>query len=248
MAAPAPGQQPQQPNEFDLARTRASQQNNAAIQQQKEAIKRRAAAGGNLNSGAFIKQERQVEQQGQQNLQQANEGIDTAQRAENRRVAEVKEGRDFASNEAAMQRKFMAAESALQRGMQADQFAKTFGLSKEQFEAQKAQWGTQNTAAQNQFEWMKGQATEEATVAKNVNLVTTLLSGKNSGLTPDQIGALLEGLTTGVMPTLPGLTTAAPAAAPVGLSPSGQAPASAQPSSSYGSYYDDWLKKNKARG
>lgn len=203
MAAPAPGAlaQQQQPNEFDLARKRAQQQSNAAVQQQRDAIKRRAAAQGGLNSGAFIKQEQQAMQQGQEQLGQANEQIDTAQRAEARRIKEIEEQRNFQKGEREAAQKFAAAESALARGMQADQFAKTFGLSKEQFEAQKTQNEWQKKFAEAQAKgqnidgtdnWMAQQAKKEYDEAQKVNQITTLLSAKNSGLNEGAIKALLD--------------------------------------------------------
>lgn len=227
MAAPAPGAPAQQqPNEFDLARKRAQQQNNAAVQQQRDAIKRRAAAQGGLNSGAFIKQEQQVLQKGQEQLGQANEQIDTAQRAEARRIKEIED-----------QRAFQASESKLARDLQAEQFAKQYGLSELQFKAAQEQFGKQfglqqsqleaqttgkykgadgkevDTLAKQQLDWTKGEATQDRADNKLVNMVTTALSGKNSGLSPEAINSLIEALSTGELP--PGWPNIqGPAAAP----------------------------------
>ena len=208
MAAPAtPGQPAQGPNEFDLARNRASQQNNAAVQAQKDAFKRRAAAGGNLNSGAFIKQETQVDQQGQQNLQQANETIDTAQRGENRRLAEVKEGRDFArgereasqafaSGESAMQRKYMTSERMgsqdFAKSQQAAEISARYDLQAKQIASQVSEGKLNREQANAQLEHLKAQSKIEFDEAQKVNMVTTALSAKNSGLSPWAVEALVN--------------------------------------------------------
>lgn len=86
-------------DQFDLARKRAEQQNSAQVQTQQDALKRRFAAAGALNSGAAIKTQEMVAEQGNQNLQQAHEGINAQQSAENQRQKEVVEGRDFARSE-----------------------------------------------------------------------------------------------------------------------------------------------------
>lgn len=204
MAVPAPGgAAPAQQNEFDLARKRAAQQSNAAVQMQRDAIKRRAAAQGGLNSGAFIKQEQQAMQQGQEQLSQANEGIDAAQRAEARRIKEIEDQRKFQTEERLASQNFASLEAGKQQKLQSDQFAKTFGLSKEQLNTQKAQYEDQKKLAAQQFDWMKGQADKEYGEAQKVNQITTMLSSKNSGLSDGAITALMNFYTKGT-PIPPG--------------------------------------------
>lgn len=94
MAAPGQG-----PDEYELARQRASQQANAAAQGQKDALKRRFAALGSINSGAAIKQEQMVDEGAQNQIQSANQQIDAAQRAEGRRVKEIEDARNFQREE-----------------------------------------------------------------------------------------------------------------------------------------------------
>lgn len=102
-------------DQFDSQRKRAAQENNAAVQTQKDALKRRFASMGSLNSGAALKQDQLTEQQGQDNLNKANEQIAAAQNAEGRRQKEVGEGRDFARTEREASQNFGASQADLQR-------------------------------------------------------------------------------------------------------------------------------------
>lgn len=108
----------QGPNEFDLARQRAAQQSNAAAQAQKDALKRRFAAQGNVNSGSFIKSQEQVDNNAQEKLQQANEGINAQQQTENRRVKEIQDNRDFARSERLGSQDFSASQADAMRRFQ----------------------------------------------------------------------------------------------------------------------------------
>ena len=102
-------------SEFDLARKRAAQSETAQLQTQRDALARRAAQTGPGVQGAMIKQEQVVTDQSAQRLAQANEGIDTGERIENRRVREVHEGRDFQRGERLGSQEFASGESAMQR-------------------------------------------------------------------------------------------------------------------------------------
>lgn len=110
-------------NEFDLARRRAQQQENANLQAQKDAIARRQAQAGGGVSGAFQKQERIAADDSAKRLQDVNEGIDTAQRAEERRMREIEEGRQFARSEREAGQTFQAGESLKGREFQAGETA-----------------------------------------------------------------------------------------------------------------------------
>ena len=87
------------PDQYEVARQRAKQQNNAAVQGQQDALKRRFASLGSINSGAAIKQGQLAAEQGEQNLSAQTENINSAQRAENLRVKELQANRDFAKSE-----------------------------------------------------------------------------------------------------------------------------------------------------
>jgi hypothetical protein len=110
MATPNEG-----PDEYQLARQRAQQQANAAAQGQKDALKRRFAALGSVNSGAAIKQEQLVDQNAADQVQNATQQIDAAQRAEGRRVKEVEDNRKFAREERIGSQDFQGGQNALQR-------------------------------------------------------------------------------------------------------------------------------------
>lgn len=236
MAAPAPGAPAQQqPNEFDLARKRAQQQSNAAVQQQRDAIKRRAAAQGGLNSGAFIKQEQQVMQQGQEQLGQANEQIDTAQRAEARRIKEIEDQRAFEAGEAEKNRAYDREKFDKTFAWDKEKFGKVFDFDKEKFDKT---FGLQKEGLnleKEKFGWAKDTDARDFDKNSKTNVITTLISGKNSGLSEPAIKALVDFYENGTpipagWPNLQG-----PAAAPTTVEqtmnqtgPNGERPVSVQ--------------------
>jgi len=130
-----PAAQAQGPDEFELARRRAQQQVTAATQAKTDAIKRRMSAAGALNSGAAIKQEQIAHDEGQQQLQQATEQVDAAERAEFRRRREVQEGRDFARSEREASQQFASGETALARRFQEQMQGKQFDFTRGEREA-----------------------------------------------------------------------------------------------------------------
>lgn len=107
--------QPDGPDQFELARKRASAQNNAAVQGQQDALKRRFASLGSVNSGAAIKQNQMVAERGQENLAAVNQNIDAAQTAEFGRKAELQANRDFARSERLGSQDFMGSQAELGR-------------------------------------------------------------------------------------------------------------------------------------
>lgn len=86
-------------DQFDYQRKKAAQQEAANLQGQKQALARRAAQLGGGPSGALIKQEQVAGDQSAQRLATANEGIDAAQTAEQRRIREIQQAQEFAHNE-----------------------------------------------------------------------------------------------------------------------------------------------------
>ena len=96
--------------QYDLARQRAVQQNAADKQANLDALQRRFANLGNLNSGAQLKQEENLNNQSAVNLANANEGINAQQQAEILRRKEVLQGQEFSANQANLQRQFQTGE------------------------------------------------------------------------------------------------------------------------------------------
>lgn len=207
---------PNAPNEFDLARKRAAGQANKQNQMQQDALKRRAASLGNMSGGAFIKQQQEAIRDTGQQLAQANEGIDTAQRAEVRRVNEIKEARDFsrgereasqkfASGERDASQKFASGESALSRQQQADQFGQNLGFQKEQLAQQAEQFKGQMELAFKEFKFkdkmsdhqikMAGKAADLAMkqfdLQEKTEAFNAIQSIANQKLSPDQINAMI---------------------------------------------------------
>lgn len=110
-------------NEFDYARKRAAQQEASNLQQQRDALARRQAQTGGGVRGALIKQEQVASDNSAQRLAQANEGIDSAQRAEERRIREIDEGRQFARGEREASQSFSRGEREASQAYGADQAA-----------------------------------------------------------------------------------------------------------------------------
>lgn len=104
--------------QFDLARKRAEQRANSEQQQQDDALKRRFAAMGNLNSGAYVKQQSIQADEASKRKADVMEGIDVAESQEAQRQREVQEGRDFARSERLGSQDFSAGQAVLQRQFQ----------------------------------------------------------------------------------------------------------------------------------
>jgi len=163
---PMPGQQAQQSlPEYDLARKRAQQRVTASGQEQQDALKRRFAALGGLNSGAYIKQQQLAQDRQQEQLQDANEGIDVQENAERRRLQELKEGREFQAGEAQKQREFASAESRLGR-----EFASGESALGRRFAAEQAHLGREFDAGQSekQRQWAKTEAHDQRMFQKQL--------------------------------------------------------------------------------
>lgn len=120
-------------DQFDLQRKRAEQQVGAQTQNQQEALKRRFAAAGALNSGAAIQQQNLASEQGAQNLNQVNEGINAQQNQEMQRQKEVQQGREFATSERLGSQGFAAEQAGLGR-----EFAKSERLGGQDWQSQQA--------------------------------------------------------------------------------------------------------------
>ncbi len=202
MAVPAAPGAPKPPDEFDLARQRASQQNQAAVQGQRDALKRRAAAMGNVNSGAFIKQDQLAQQEGAKQLQDANEGINTAKFAEDRRIQEIKDAQAYQTSERVGSQTFASGERlgsqtyatgervAGQKfaGNQAalDRRLATAGLTGT-LDGKRTLAGTSLDSANKQTKF-------ENDANMKTNVISTITSLKNSGIPPEAIGNILHSL------------------------------------------------------
>jgi len=107
---------PQQIDQFQLARDRAKQQAAQGTSERLEAIKRRfAAMGGGPGSGEQLKIEQQAQQAGDEQVQAANESIGAAETQEKMRKDEIQQARQFQTSEREAQQNFASAEGAKQR-------------------------------------------------------------------------------------------------------------------------------------
>jgi hypothetical protein len=201
---------PQQ-NEFDLARKRAAQTEQANVQAQKDAIARRSAQLGGGVSGAMMKQEQIVADESAKRLADANEGIDTAQRAEDRRIREIEDARKFQTSEREASQGFMSGEALKQREygtserLSGQEFARGERLGGQEFAAGEAEkmralqeaglTGTYKGAETLQARTAR-EAAEMAKLEfeenKKTNAISTILSQWNSKM-PHEVMAKLLG-------------------------------------------------------
>lgn len=148
----APGMLSVDTSQFDLARKRAAQDNNTQVQQQKEAIKRRSAQLGGGVSGAMVKQEQLAHEAGAKRVDEANEGINAAERGERARVAEINAGREFQTAEREAGQKFASGEAAKGRAfttserMSGQDFASAEALKGREFAAEESREARRFTA------------------------------------------------------------------------------------------------------
>lgn len=249
MALPAPAAAPNPNEQFDYQRQKAAQSENAQLQQQREAIRRRGAAMGGGPGGALIKQEQLAADSSGQRLAQANEGINVAQSAEDRRIRELQQAQQYQTSErlgsqgftaeqAAMQRKygtserlgsqeFTSGQNAIQTRLAEAGLTGTYNgqdtLAKTQADKAANQW-------QQTFDYTKGNDQKEYDVNVKNNIAAQIQNLKTAGYNPDQIGQILhnlgldqlgvDGLNIG---EILGVTKAAPVAAKPGAAPGGAA-------------------------
>lgn len=142
---------PAAPNQYDLARQRASDSANQSAQSNNDAIRRRFASLGNLNSGAAIKQQQIAQDQANQDKTQQIASIDAAQAGEQSQ-------RDFANQQMKAQQDFQAGQSGLDRAqqekLQNQGFAFTGGQSalERALQQQMQQSGFAFTGGQNELQ------------------------------------------------------------------------------------------------
>ena len=87
--------------EFDLARRKANEQINAQASQNQDALTRRfARMGGGLQSGAFVKQAQQADEQAAQQRVQSAETIGAQEAQARRAMAQEEANKEFQSQEA----------------------------------------------------------------------------------------------------------------------------------------------------
>ena len=136
--------------EYDAMRSRLSQRTNADTQQQQDAMQRRFAAQGGMNSGAAIKQQQLVAEQGVQNREQAMEGVNQQEAAQRAQLQAAESQKEFQSQEAAAGRDFTAGESKLGRDLQSSQFG-----SEMAFKNKVAGWENSARMEQMKLAWQR---------------------------------------------------------------------------------------------
>ena len=194
-------------NQFELARRRASQRSGAETQAQQGALKRRFATLGGLGSGASIKADQQVAEQGAQRVQQATEGIDVAEAQDTARKEEIQEARKFQTSERMGQQEFArgerlgsqefgAGQAQIGREFQTSEriggqkFANAQRLGSEIFAGAQSQ--LQRDMAQGQFNKQLSFEKEKHTIARSQFMQQLALAMKQFGLDEKVTNANLD--------------------------------------------------------
>lgn len=219
-------------NQADLQRKRAAQQEGANLQGQKDAIARRAASLGGGPSGAFVKQEQLAGDRSADRLQSANEGINAQADSQLGELRKVQQGQDFAHGERLGSQQFASGERAAGQTFAhgervgSQQFASgerqagqafTHGENQSQIQAAKDSQDAAIKAAAEQGKLTRDQADKalaqnqsqydtDLAESKKANLVSTILSGLNSKVSPDVMNAMLAQLGYPDLGSIPGLT------------------------------------------
>jgi hypothetical protein len=203
------------PSQFDLQRKRAAQQVNSDVQGQKDALQRRAAQLGGGVNGALIKQDQIAQDEGAKRLDQANEGINVAETAENARKAETDrmfelQKRGVALQEAGItgsyngqdteaRRQFLASKSLQEAGLTGNYNGQAT-MQKAIADRQQALAEAGLTGKYNGQDTLAGQtlahttAQDDREFAENVknNAIASIINLKNSGLAEDKIVDILS--------------------------------------------------------
>lgn len=190
---------------FELERKRAKQDETSRQQEMREAIQRRFASQGLQGSGAAIKTERALQDEGARRLDDRLQSIGAAEQADALQRQEIQAQRDFQRSERESGQAFAAEQSRLAREAQQQQFDKQFGFQTEQFREQQKQFRDNYKLALDQFDFQKGLSSEQSALAKQAadlameqwnfqqqtEAFNALQSLANQKLNTDQIHAFL---------------------------------------------------------
>lgn len=215
--------------QFAANRQRVQQQEGAQVQQGRDALARRAAQLGGGPGGAFIKQEQRVMDESAERLGQANMEIDAAKDAEYRRMGELETQLNLQKEEAQAARDMATWQTELQTALQ------KYGV-----DVQADQWEADYAAKQGAQSFLEKQTGFENEENLRTNIISTIISLKNSGIPPDQVGGILSSIgydyeSLGIDPAkitgVQGLTAKAPDKKPAAnlTAPSPGAPGGAPP-------------------
>jgi hypothetical protein len=181
-----------------LARDRAKEGESLLLQQSSDAIARKLAAQGGGPGGVDLKLNQMATDASGQRLADANEGILTQEQAAMAQAGQLEQQLNLQAQEAQAARdlqKYQADSAAeLQR----------YGIEAGRYDAKNTQ---DAVLKQQEFENLANTKT---------NIMNTIISMKNSGIPPEQVGAVLKGLNIeglgidmGQFAGVPGLTTSA---------------------------------------
>ena len=169
--------------QFDINRDKAAKVEGSSLQGQRDAIARRAALMGGGPGGAMMKLEQQASDVSTERLQGANREIDAAKDAELRRMGELE-----------TQLTLQKEESQAGRDMDAWKTELSTALSKYGFDVEGDRWEADFGAKQDAQKFIEGQTTLENKENIRTNIISTIISLKNSGIPPDQVGGILKSI------------------------------------------------------
>ena len=187
--------------QYDPLRKRAQQQEAANLQGQRDVLARRAAQLGGGPSGALIKQESLASDASGNRLQQANEGIDAQQQAAINQAREIQAQREFQTSERVAGQEYGTKE---REGTQAWQLQNVINpQNKIAIAGLTGTYGGKATLAkqtsnaqiklqQAQFDQLTKQQKFENENNLKTNLLSSVVTLKNSGYTPEQLGGILK--------------------------------------------------------
>lgn len=169
--------------QFDLNRQKAAQTEGAALQQSRDAMARRAAQLGGGPGGALIKAEQLAANESTARLQGANREIDAAKDAEMRRMGELETQLTLQKEEAQAARDLDIWKTDLSNA-----------LTKYGLDVQSDQWAADFGMKQDAQKFLEGQTGYENKENVRTNIISTIISLKNSGIPPDQVGGILKSI------------------------------------------------------
>jgi hypothetical protein len=169
--------------QFEVNRQKAASQETAQVQGQRDALARRAAALGGGPGGAFVKAEQNAMNESAQRLGAANMEIDAEKDAELRRMGELETQLNVQREEAQAGRDLETWKTELATTMQ-----------KYGFDSEAARWAADFKAKEDAQNFVEGQTGFENKENVRTNIISTIISLKNSGIAPENIGGILKSI------------------------------------------------------
>ncbi len=181
-------------SEFDLARNRAKQQAGADVQVKRDALARRQAQLGGGPGGAFVKAEQGAIDESQQRLADVNEGIDTAQRAEARRIGEIEAAQKYGTSEREAAQAFATKQREAQQSWQQGNLDKDRAFQEKSYAQQSRRWNATFNEAKRAAGVQESQVQLENRETAKMNRLNMIKNAREYGMSPDSMVRALDNL------------------------------------------------------